>query len=117
MGDRHAAWAVAPNGLTGHVVFREPVLPEANIANAYETMSRLLIAPLASAFCLALSACQTASEPPPLPSPDSASAAAAVPASSPSGPIRGVGQAPHLAGQSHWAIGQCTTNGTVKVCN
>ncbi|WP_081436635.1 hypothetical protein [Burkholderia lata] len=80
-------------------------------------MSRLLIAPLASAFCLALSACQTAPESPPLPSPDTASAAAAVPASSPSEPIRGVGQAPHLAGQSHWAIGQCTTNGTVKVCN
>ncbi|VWB09277.1 putative lipoprotein [Burkholderia lata] len=116
MADRHAAWAVAPNGLTGHVIFSEPVLPEANIANAYEIMSRPLIAPLASALCLALSACQTAPESPPLPSPDTASAAAAVPASS-SEPIRGVGQAPHLAGQSHWAIGQCTTNGTVKVCN
>lgn len=109
MGGRHAALAVAPNGLTGHVILREPVSPEANIANAYEIMSRPLIALLASALCLALSACQTA--------PDTASAAAAVPASSPSEPIRGVGQAPHLAGQSHWAIGQCTTNGTVKVCN
>ncbi|WP_322035932.1 hypothetical protein [Burkholderia cepacia] len=77
-------------------------------------MSRSLIAPWASAFCLALSACQTASE---LPSPDTASAAAAVPASSPTAPIRGIGLAPHLAGQSHWATGQCTTNGTVKVCN
>ncbi|NLA18410.1 hypothetical protein [Burkholderia cepacia] len=80
-------------------------------------MSRSLIAPWASALCLALSACQTASEPPPLPSPDAASAAAAVPASSPAAPIRGIGLAPHLAGQSHWATGQCTTNGTVKVCN
>ncbi|WP_319000877.1 hypothetical protein [Burkholderia sp. AU30280] len=80
-------------------------------------MSRPLIAPLASTFCLALSACQTASEPPLLPSPDTASAATAVPASSPSEPIRGVGLAPHLAGQSHWAVGQCTTNGAVKVCN
>ncbi|WP_423371856.1 hypothetical protein [Burkholderia sp. LMG 32019] len=80
-------------------------------------MSRSLIAPLASALCLALSACQTATEPPPLPSPDTASAAAAVPASSPAAPIRGIGLAPRLAGQSHWATGQCTTNGTVKVCN
>jgi len=117
LDDRHAATAVAPNGLTGHVILSEPVLPEANIANAYEIMSRPLIALLASDLCLALSACQTAPELPPLPSPDTASAAAAVPASSTSEPIRGVGQAPHLAGQSHWAIGQCTTNGTVKVCN
>ncbi|AXF22249.1 hypothetical protein CUJ89_08840 [Burkholderia pyrrocinia] len=79
-------------------------------------MSRPLIAPLASALCLALSACQTASEPSPLqPSPETASAA--VPASSPAAPIRGIGLAPHLAEQSHWAVGQCTTNGTVKVCN
>ncbi|CAD9222486.1 hypothetical protein BCEN4_2470004 [Burkholderia cenocepacia] len=28
-----------------------------------------------------------------------------------------MGLAPRLAGQSHWAIGECTTNGTVKVCN
>ncbi|VWB56268.1 putative lipoprotein [Burkholderia metallica] len=96
--------------------FGEP-LPEANIANAYEIMSRPLIAPLASVLCLALSACQTASGPPSLPSPDTASTAAAVPASSPAAPIRGVGLAPHLAGQSHWTIGQCTTNGAVKVCN
>ncbi|MEN2469763.1 hypothetical protein [Burkholderia sp. GS2Y] len=78
-------------------------------------MSRLLIAPLVSALCLALSACQTASAPAPQPSPETASAA--VPASSPAAPIRGIGLAPHLAGQSHWAVGQCTTNGTVKVCN
>lgn len=84
MDDCHAALAVAPNGLTGHVILSEPVLPEANIANAYETMSRPLLALSASALCLALSACQTAPEPPPLPSPDTASAAAAVPASSPS---------------------------------
>nr|WP_230951787.1 hypothetical protein [Burkholderia cepacia] len=116
MDDRHAAWPVVPNGLTGHASFSEP-LPEANFANAYEIMSRSLIAPWASALCLALSACQTASEPPSLPSPDTASAAAAVPASSPAAPIRGIGLAPHLAGQSHWATGQCTTNGTVKVCN
>ncbi|VWD03625.1 putative lipoprotein [Burkholderia contaminans] len=117
MDNRHAALAVAPNGLTGHVISSEPVLPEASIANAYEIMSRPLIALLASVLCLALWSCQTVPEPPALPSPDTASAAAAVPASSPSEPIRGVGQAPHLAGQSHWAIGQCTTNGTVKVCN
>ncbi|WP_075122916.1 hypothetical protein [Burkholderia paludis] len=80
-------------------------------------MSRPLIAPLASACCLALSACQTASAPPTLPSPETASAAVAVPASSPVVPIRGNGLAPHLAGQSHWSTGQCTTNGTVKVCN
>ncbi|ESS41273.1 hypothetical protein P355_5034 [Burkholderia cenocepacia KC-01] len=50
------------------------------------------------------------------PSPETASAT--VPASSPpAAPIRGMGVAPRLAGQSHWAIGQCTTNGTVKVCN
>ncbi|MGT0191210.1 MULTISPECIES: hypothetical protein [Burkholderia] len=79
-------------------------------------MSRPVIAPLASALCLALAACQTASRPTPVqPSPETASAA--VPASSPAVPIRGIGQAPQLAGQSHWAVGQCTTNGTVKVCN
>ncbi|AWV01350.1 hypothetical protein DM992_13295 [Burkholderia sp. JP2-270] len=79
-------------------------------------MSRPVIAPLASALCLALAACQTASRPTPVqPSPETASAA--VPASSPAAPIRGIGQVPHLAGQSHWAVGQCTTNGTVKVCN
>nr|WP_254609673.1 hypothetical protein [Burkholderia lata] len=114
--DRHAALTVASNGLTGYAISSAP-LPEAHIAYAYETMSRSPIAPLASALCLALSACQTAPERPPLPSPDTASAAAAVPASSPAAPIRGIGLAPHLAGQSHWATGQCTTNGTVKVCN
>ncbi|WP_309289038.1 hypothetical protein [Burkholderia sp.] len=77
-------------------------------------MPRPVIAPLASALCLALAACQAAPETPP-PSPETASAA--VPASSPAQPIRGMGMAPHLAGQSHWAVGQCTTNGTVKVCN
>jgi hypothetical protein len=112
----HAALPVAPNGLTGHAGSSE-LSPEANIAHAYETMSRSLIALSASTLFLALSACQTAPEPPPLPSPDSASAAAAVPASSPAAPIQGIGLAPHLAGQSHWATGQCTTNGTVKVCN
>nr|WP_254597815.1 hypothetical protein [Burkholderia lata] len=116
MGNHHAALPVAPNGLTGHASFTEPS-PEANIEHAYETMSRSLIALLASVLVLALSACQTAAEPPQLPSPDTASAAAAVPASSPAAPIRGIGLAPHLAGQSHWATGQCTTNGTVKVCN
>ncbi|WP_122166087.1 hypothetical protein [Burkholderia stabilis] len=79
-------------------------------------MSRLLIAPLASALCLALPACQSMSEPPP-PPPSPETASAAVPVSSPAAPISGVGLAPHLAGQSHWAVGQCTTNGTVKVCN
>ncbi|HDR9799899.1 hypothetical protein KDW40_12745 [Burkholderia cenocepacia] len=81
------------------------------------TLSRFAIAPLAFALCLALGACQTASGPSPVqPSPETASAT--VPASSPpAAPIRGMGVAPRLAGQSHWAIGQCTTNGTVKVCN
>ncbi|WP_321785055.1 hypothetical protein [Burkholderia pyrrocinia] len=79
-------------------------------------MSRPVIAPLASALCLALAACQSVPVPAPvLPSPETASAA--VPASSPAAPIRGIGLAPRLAGQSHWAVGQCTTNGTVKVCN
>nr|WP_310143801.1 hypothetical protein [Burkholderia ambifaria] len=77
-------------------------------------MSRPVIAPLASALCLALAACQTASRPTPVqPSPETA----AVPAASPAAPIRGIGLALQLAGQSHWAVGQCTTNGTVKVCN
>jgi hypothetical protein len=49
------------------------------------------------------------------PSPETASAP--VPASSPAAPIRGIGVAPHLAAQSHWAVGQCTSNGTVNVCN
>ncbi|AOJ21661.1 hypothetical protein WJ11_19895 [Burkholderia cenocepacia] len=81
------------------------------------TLSRFAIAPLAFALCLTLAACQTASGPAPVqPSPETASAT--VPASSsPAAPIRGMGVAPRLAGQSHWAIGQCTTNGTVKVCN
>ncbi|WP_347879816.1 hypothetical protein [Burkholderia sp. BCC0044] len=81
------------------------------------TMPRSAIAPLAFALCLALAACQTASGPAPVqPSPETASAT--VPASSPpAAPIRGMGVAPHLAGQSHWATGECTTNGTVKVCN
>ncbi|WP_176048121.1 hypothetical protein [Burkholderia sp. BCC1644] len=76
-------------------------------------MSRPVIA---SALCLALAACQSAPETP-LPPPSPETASAAVPASSPAEPIRGMGMAPHLAGQSHWAVGQCTTNGTVKVCN
>ncbi|WP_208457649.1 hypothetical protein [Burkholderia pyrrocinia] len=77
-------------------------------------MSRPVIAPLASALCLVLAACQTASGPAPVqPSPETA----AVPAASPAAPVRGIGLAPQLAGQSHWAVGQCTTNGTVKVCN
>ncbi|MGN7981404.1 hypothetical protein [Burkholderia sp. 22313] len=75
-------------------------------------MPRHTIAPLAAAFCLTLAACQTESVPP---SPESASAT--VPASSVATPIRGIGVAPHLAGQSHWAVGQCTSNGAVKVCN
>ncbi|MDS0849300.1 hypothetical protein [Burkholderia cenocepacia] len=81
------------------------------------TLSRFAIAPLAFALCLALGGCQTVSGPAPVqPSPETASAT--VPASSPpAAPIRGMGLAPRLAGQSHWAIGQCTTNGTVKVCN
>ncbi|WP_320338774.1 hypothetical protein [Burkholderia seminalis] len=78
-------------------------------------MSRPVIAPLGAALCLALAACQAAPEAPLPPSPETASAA--MPAPSPAGPIRGVGMAPHLTGQSHWAVGQCTTNGTVKVCN
>ncbi|WP_082720173.1 hypothetical protein [Burkholderia sp. MSMB1835] len=81
------------------------------------TMLRSAIASLAFALCSALAACQTASGPSPVqPSPETASAT--VPASSPpAAPIRGMGLAPHLAGQSHWAVGQCTTNGTVKICN
>ncbi|UXU89340.1 hypothetical protein [Burkholderia sp. S-53] len=79
-------------------------------------MSRPVIALSASALCLALVACQSAPEPAPaLPSPESASVT--VPASSPVAPISGVGVAPNLAGQSHWAVGQCTTNGGVEVCN
>ncbi|MDN7430391.1 hypothetical protein CFB89_07665 [Burkholderia sp. AU16741] len=80
-------------------------------------MSRLAIFPLACALCLALAACQTASGPTPVqPSPETASTT--VPASSPPAePILGMGVAPRLAGQSHWAVGQCTINGTVKVCN
>ncbi|AFQ48265.1 hypothetical protein [Burkholderia cepacia] len=69
-------------------------------------------APLAIALCLVLPACQSESV---QPSPETASAA--VPAASPATPIRGLGFAPHLAGQSHWAVGQCTSNGSVKVCN
>ncbi|WP_322087712.1 hypothetical protein [Burkholderia sp. BCC1999] len=79
-------------------------------------MSRPVIAPLAFALCLALAACQIAPETP-LPQPSPETASAAVSASSPAEPIRGMGMAPYLAGQSHWAVGQCTTNGTVKVCN
>ncbi|WP_366917816.1 hypothetical protein [Burkholderia seminalis] len=79
-------------------------------------MSRPVIAPLGSALCLALAACQAAPEAS-LPPPSPETASAAVPAASPAEPIRGMGMAPHLAGQSHWAVGQCTTNGTVKVCN
>ncbi|HEF5870630.1 TPA: hypothetical protein SAY52_001202 [Burkholderia cenocepacia] len=81
------------------------------------TLYRSAIAPLAFTLCLALAACQTASAPAPVqPSPETASAT--VPGSSPpAAPIRGIGVVPRLAGQSHWAIGQCTTNGTVKVCN
>ncbi|OED08689.1 hypothetical protein [Burkholderia sp. A2] len=80
-------------------------------------MSRFAIFPPAFAFCLALAACQTASGPTPVqPSPETASTT--VPASSPpAAPIRGMGVAPRLAGQSHWAVGQCTTNGTVNVCH
>ncbi|WP_176015696.1 hypothetical protein [Burkholderia sp. BCC0398] len=80
-------------------------------------MSRFAIFPLAFALCLALAACQTASGPTPVhPSPETASTT--VPASSPpAAPIRGIGVAPRLAGQSHAAVGQCTTDGTVNVCN
>ncbi|WP_420874373.1 hypothetical protein [Burkholderia arboris] len=79
-------------------------------------MLRSVIGPSAFALCLALTACQAASERAPVqPSPETASAT--VPASSPAAPIRGIGLAPSLAGQSHWAVGQCTSNGTVKVCN
>ncbi|WP_347879280.1 hypothetical protein [Burkholderia sp. BCC0419] len=80
------------------------------------TLSRSAIVPPAFALCLAIAACQTSGPAPVQPSPETASAP--VPASSPpAAPIRGMGVAPHLAAQSHWAIGQCTTNGTVKVCN
>jgi len=81
------------------------------------TMPRSAIAPPAFALCLTLAACQTASGPAPVqPSPETASAT--VPASPPpAAPIRGMGVAPRLAGQSHWAIGECRTNGSVKVCN
>ncbi|WP_396330424.1 hypothetical protein [Burkholderia anthina] len=75
-------------------------------------MSRHFIAPLAVASCLVLAACQTEAVSPP---PETASTA--VPASSPATPIRGIGQAPHLAGQSHWAAHACTSDGAVKVCN
>ena len=87
-----------------------------NHATAHEAMSTYAIAPLGAALCLMLAACQTASRPTPVqPSPETASAP--VPASSPAAPIRGIGVAPHLAAQSHWAVGQCTSNGTVNVCN
>ncbi|NIF39720.1 hypothetical protein F3J14_02145 [Burkholderia sp. Tr-862] len=75
-------------------------------------MPRYAIAPLGAALCLMLAACQTESI---QPSPETASAA--VQASAPATPIRGIGLAPHLAAQSHWAVGQCTSNGTVNVCN
>ncbi|RQZ18401.1 hypothetical protein DIE15_09545 [Burkholderia sp. Bp9031] len=75
-------------------------------------MTRCPVIPLAAALCLMLAACQTE---PVQSSPETASAT--VPASSPATPIRGIGLAPHLAGQSHWAVGQCTSNGAVKVCN
>ena len=75
-------------------------------------MPRHTIAPLAVASCLVLAACQTETV---SPSPERASTA--VPASSPATPIHGIGQAPHLTGQSHWAVHACTSDGTVKVCN
>ncbi|WP_175857731.1 hypothetical protein [Burkholderia anthina] len=75
-------------------------------------MPRHSIAPLVVASCLVLAACQTETV---SPSPETASTA--VPASSPATPIRGIGQAPHLVGQSHWAAHACTSDGTVKVCN
>ncbi|EDT04647.1 hypothetical protein [Burkholderia ambifaria] len=75
-------------------------------------MPKYAIAPLGAALCLMLAACQTESI---QPSPETASAA--VPASSPATQIRGIGVAPHLAAQSHWAVGQCTSNGAVNVCN
>ncbi|WP_319000994.1 MULTISPECIES: hypothetical protein [Burkholderia] len=79
-------------------------------------MHRSVIGPSAFVLCLALAACQaTPGRAPVQPSPETASATA--PASSPAVPIRGIGLAPSLAGQSHWAVGQCTSNGTVKVCN
>ncbi|KGC03532.1 hypothetical protein DM81_3609 [Burkholderia multivorans] len=78
-------------------------------------MSRHFIASLVAASCALLAACQSASEPPAMtPSPETASTA--VPASAPAARIRGVGAAPRLAGQSHWSVSQCTSNGTVKVC-
>ncbi|MGS0894161.1 hypothetical protein ACVBGC_16755 [Burkholderia stagnalis] len=79
-------------------------------------MSRYAIAPAAAACCVVLAACQSPSGPaasPPLPE----TASAAVQASSPVAPIRGLGLSPSLAGQSHWSTGQCTSNGAVKVCN
>ncbi|UEP49682.1 hypothetical protein [Burkholderia ambifaria] len=75
-------------------------------------MPKYAIAPLGAALCLMLAACQTESI---QPSPETASAA--VPASSPATQIRGIGVAPRLAAQSHWAVGQCTSNGAVNVCN
>ncbi len=83
-----------------------------NHATAHEAMSTYAVAPLGAAFCLMLAACQTESI---QPSPETASVP--VPPSSPAAPIRGIGVAPHLAAQSHWAVGQCTSNGTVNVCN
>ncbi|WP_341773088.1 hypothetical protein [Burkholderia anthina] len=75
-------------------------------------MPRYAIAPLAVASCLMLAACQTETV---SPSPETASTS--VPASPPATPIRGMGQAPHLTGQSHWAVHECTSDGAAKVCN
>ncbi|MCO8609848.1 hypothetical protein KGP95_09410 [Burkholderia multivorans] len=74
-------------------------------------MSRHFIASLVAASCVLLAACQSASEPPAMtPSPETASTAV------PAARIRGIGSAPRLAGQSHWSVSQCTSNGTVNVC-
>ncbi|KAB0643557.1 hypothetical protein [Burkholderia latens] len=75
-------------------------------------MSRSIIAALAAAPCLMLAACQTE---PVQPSPETASTA--VPASSPATPIRGIAFAPHLAGQSHWTVHHCASDGTAKACD
>ncbi|AIO40054.1 hypothetical protein DM40_2215 [Burkholderia cenocepacia] len=74
-------------------------------------MCRSLIVSLAAAPCLMLAACQTE---PVHPSPETASTA--VPAS-PAAPIRGIAFAPHLTGQSHWSVHQCTSDGTANACN
>nr|WP_322023946.1 hypothetical protein [Burkholderia sp. BCC1977] len=77
-------------------------------------MSGCAVAPWAAARCLMLAARRTeAAQPSVPPSPETAS----IPAASPAVPIRGIGFAPHLAGPSHWAVGQCTSNGALKVCN